>query len=194
MVLIPSYNIRKKIEKWQYFIYCTTRELQTYSFRHATDASKHPHATGPGQPAPVGDRRETLRRVPSFVVAQEMELVGQRTRDDEAAALALIVTVGASGEPPLRRPPPRCLGRRGAGGGDEVVVHRPSRRPPLLDRAVDERDEPLHPHLATISAPPIHKRPQIEEEIFSAPSKTRSTWSSCFAASSNELPQQKGFL
>ena len=148
MVLIPSYNIRKKIEKWQYFIYCTTRELQTYSFRHATDASKHPHATGPGQPAPVGGRRETLRRVPSFVVAQEMELVGQRTRDDEAAALALIVTVGASGEPPLRRPHPRCLRRRrGAGGGDEVVVHRPPRRPPLLDRAVDERDEPLHPHL-----------------------------------------------
>jgi hypothetical protein len=95
-----------------------------------------------------------------------MELVGRRTRDDEAATLALVaVVVGAASGEPLRRPPPRCLRRRaGAWGGDEVVVRRPPRRPPLLDRAENERDEPLHPHLATISAPPLQKR-QIEEEI-----------------------------
>lgn len=127
--------------------------LEKYRFLHVhtTRASKHAHAAEPqrpGQPAPVAGRR-----VAAVVIAQEMELVGQRTRDNEAAALALMRTVGAAGVPLLRRPLPRLRRRRAAGGGHEVVVHRPSRCPPLLDRAVDERDEPLHPHFAVTTRP-----------------------------------------
>ena len=120
---------------------------------HTTCASKHAHAAEPqrpaGQPAPVA----------GVVIAQEMELVGQRTRDNEAAALALMRTLGAAAGVPLlgrRRPLPRSMmmmrrRRRAAGGGHEVVVHRPSRCPALLDRAKDERDEPLHPHFSATS-------------------------------------------
>jgi len=127
--------------------------IKNYRFLHVhtTCASKHAHAAEPqrpaGQPAPVA----------GVVIAQEMELVGQRTRDNEAAALALR-TLGAAGGVPLlgrRRPLPRSMMmmmRRAAGGGHEVVVHRPSRCPPLLDRAKDERDEPLHPHFSASRA------------------------------------------
>jgi hypothetical protein len=58
------------------------------------------------------------------------------------------MVVGAAGEA-LVSPSPRW---RSAGGGEALVVHSPFRRPPLADRAANERDEPLHAHVATICA------------------------------------------
>lgn len=155
--ICTSNNFFFILTKCTYKIYARDA-LDDYRFVHVhtTYASKHAHAaepSRPGQPtAPVAGRR--LLAV--AVIAQEMELVGQRTRDNEAAALALR-TVGAAGVPLLRRGPLPRLRRRAARGGHEVVVHRPSRCPPLLDRAVDERDEPLHPHLAVTTRPLVCK-------------------------------------
>lgn len=56
------------------------------------------------------------------------------------------MVVGAAGEALVS---PRW---RSAGGGEALVVHSLFRRPPLLDRAADERNEPLHAHDAMILA------------------------------------------
>jgi hypothetical protein len=122
---------------------------QILLFLRATDASKQAHATEPpglGQTTPpVAARRRRL--VPDTLVTGETALVGRRARG-EPAALAPRMVVGAAGEA-LVSPSPRW---RSAGGGEALVVHSPFRRPPLADRAANERDEPLHAHVATICA------------------------------------------
>jgi hypothetical protein len=118
-------------------------------FLRATDASKQAHATEPpglGQTTP-SDAARRRRLVPDTLVTGETALVGRRARG-EPAALAPRMVVGAAGEA-LVSPSPRW---RSAGGGEALVVHSPSRRPPLADRAANERDEPLHAHVATICA------------------------------------------
>jgi hypothetical protein len=111
-----------------------------------------PEPPRPGHPAPVaGGRREQRRMLqetllprsaPGVVPAPEVELVGQRRRDDEPAALSrcLRVVGGAPAGEPLREPP---RGRR-AERREVVVVHRLPRRSSLLDGAEDERDQPFH--------------------------------------------------
>lgn len=128
-------------------------------FLRATDASKEAHATEPpglGQTTPpvAGDRRErlvpveTLWQCPDTLAAGETALVIGRRARGEPAALAPTprMVVGAAGEA-LVCPSPRW---RSAGGGEALVVHGLFRRPPLLDRAADERNEPLHAHVAMI--------------------------------------------
>lgn len=54
---------------------------------------------------------------------------------------------------------------RSAGGGEALVVHSLLRRPPLLDRAADQRNEPLHAHVATICSSALHRRLQQQLPI-----------------------------
>ena len=141
--------------------------LRSLGFLRATDARKQAHAAeppGPGQAAaPVfGRRRDALRQCPITLAAGETEHAGRRIRGEPAALTP--ATVGAAGEAPLL---PRR--RRSAGGGEALVVHRLLRQPPLLDCAADERDNPLHAHVATICTDPEQQRSMLLEIYFFPP-------------------------
>jgi hypothetical protein len=138
-----------------------SRHKPTTMLLRATDARKQAHAAeppGPGQAAPpVVDRRrkrlvpDALRQCPVTLVAGETEHAGRRIRGQPAALTPR--TVGAAGEALLL--PPR---RRSAGGGEALVVRRLFHQPPPLDRAADERDNPLHAHVAMICPDPEQQR------------------------------------
>lgn len=133
-----------------------------HSFLRATDATKQAHAAEPPRPRrqaaqPVAARRrerlipEALGQCPITLVAGGTELVVRRTRG-EPAALTPRMVGGAGGTflTPRRR--------RSASGGEELVVHRLLRPSPPLDRAGDQRDDPLHAHAAMICAEPQQQR------------------------------------